>query len=341
LKIYTYLYLVSFFYSIVSAQPSLEDKIGQMLGTGISDKDSIYFDIERRNLGGVILFGWDIDDPQQLIDLTSDLQSYAEIPLFIATDQEGGIVARLDETNGFEKTYTAYQLGTIFYSEDSTRKQARKMAQWLYTTGINNNLAPVVDLNVNPASPAIGYYQRSFSEDPPTVIDHAQWFISEFANYNIIMTLKHFPGHGSAEEDSHLGFTDITDTWTDAELIPYRHLLNNGYNDMIMVGHLYNAHIDSVYPASLSRKTIQGLLRDSLGYNGVVVSDEMFMGAITNNYDFDEAIELAINAGTDMLLYRFCRYNGSLTKEFIDVVKQKVVTGNISESRIDESYARI
>ena len=219
-------------------------------------------------------------------------------------------------------------MGAYFDSEDSTRMQAEKMAQWLYATGINNNLAPVVDLDINPLSPAIGYYERSFSMDPVVVIDHAQWFISEFSNYNIITTLKHFPGHGSAEEDSHLGFTDITDTWTDKELLPYRHLIVNDYDDIIMVGHLYNAHIDSVYPASLSFKTIQGLLRDSLGFNGVVVSDEMLMGAITNNYSFDEAIELAINAGTDMLLYRYntrsgYNYGESLLKSSLKLSKKK------------------
>jgi len=216
------------------------------------------------------------------------------------------------------------------------------MAQWLYDSGINTNLAPVVDVNVNPSSPAIGYYGRSFSANALKVFSHADWFISEFENYNIISTLKHFPGHGSAEQDSHLGFTDITTTWADSELVPYRQLISAGYSDMIMVGHLFNAHLDSIHPASLSRNVITGLLRDSLGFQGVVISDAMFMRAITDNYSFEEAIVLAINAGTDLLLYTNNEYNGSsLVAEVTHIIRENIGEGVILQNQIEESYQRI
>ncbi len=304
--------------------------------------DTLLIDIDQRNLGGVILFGNNILNPQQVKDLTNQLQQTAKTPLLIATDQEGGYVARLKSTNGFQNTFSAHQLGSIFNSEDSTRATAAKMAQWLSESGINVNLAPVVDVNVNSSSPAIGHWERSFSSDPINVSNHACWFIDEFKQKNIISTLKHFPGHGSALEDSHLGFTDITATWADSELVPYRQLFDLGYSDLVMIGHLYNANLDSIYPASLSYNVVTKLLRDSLRFEGTIVSDEMLMGAITYNYAFEDAIVLAINAGLDILLYRTNKLNNlSLARQVIDIVEQKVISGEVSESRIEESFQRI
>jgi beta-N-acetylhexosaminidase len=329
------------------AQDELDQKIGQMIMVSWSPwrdgaLDTLYYDIAQRNLGGILLFAYHINDPVQIRDLTDELQKRSTVPLLIATDQEGGLVARLDENNGFEETRTAYQLGTVIDNEDSTRRQARMMAGWLYDCEINTNLAPVVDVNVNPLSPAIGYYGRSFSADPLKVFQHASWFISEFNYFNIVSTLKHFPGHGSAIQDSHLGFTDITNTWADSELVPYRELISTGYNDMIMTGHLYNAQLDSVYPASLSKNVITGILRDSLGFEGVVISDELFMGAITANYSFEEAIVLAINAGTDILLYRDNYYNGvSLVAEAVRIIRKNIDQGDIALSKIEASYEKI
>lgn len=331
--------------SMALANDDLRQKIGQMIMVGFdgtSVPDTLAVDIGQRNLGGVILYGHNLSNPQQIKDLTMQLQQLAQIPLFIAIDQEGGRVARLDENNGFEETCTAFQLGTVFNSEDSTRATAAMMAQWLSESGINVNLAPVVDVNVNPSSPAIGHWERSFSNDPMTVFNHAYWFVDEFHKRNIIMTLKHFPGHGSAEGDSHLGFTDITTTWADSELIPYQEFFVQGYADLVMIGHLYNANLDTLYPASLSYNVITKLLRDSLAFQGLVISDEMFMRAISNNYSFDEAIELAINAGTDILLYYTNIRDGeSLVREIIELVAQKVTEGYIDEARINESYQRI
>ena len=171
---------------------------------------------------------------------------------------------------------------------------------------------------------------------------HANWFIEEFLNKKIITTLKHFPGHGSATEDSHLGFTDITETWSRDELIPYQQLCANEYQEMIMVGHLYNANLDSIYPATLSYNVVSNLLRNEIGFKGVIISDEMLMGAIVSYYQFDKAIELAINAGIDILLYSTNKYqNQSLVRQVIDIVQQKVMAGLIPQQRADKSYNRI
>jgi len=344
-RLHIIFFIVVMHNSVALSNDDLRQKIGQMIMVGFygtSVPDTLAVDIHERNLGGVILYAHNLINPQQIKNLTMQLQQLAQIPLFIAIDQEGGYAARLNENNGFEKTYTAYQLGTVLNSEDSTRATAAMMARWLSESGINVNLAPVVDVNVNPYSPAIGLWERSFSNNPITVFNHAYWFVDEFHKQNIITTLKHFPGHGSAEQDSHLGFTDITTTWCDSELIPYQEFFAYDYTDLVMIGHLYNARLDTLYPASISYNVITKLLRDSLKFEGVVITDEMFMHAIADNYNFDKAIELAINAGTDILLYYTNIRNGkSLVREIIELVAEKVSGGYINEARINEAYQRI
>ena len=329
----------------ISFPQSLEHKIAQMLmvgfqGTELTDT-TIINDIQLRKIGGVILMGYNITSPAQVQQLTASLQLNSETPLFISVDQEGGRVARLRATNGFTATKTAFEIGNI-NKLDSTRAWASLMAGWLQQSGFNVNLAPVADVNVNPTSPAIGNLDRSFSVNPDSVFYHCNLFIDEFNNKNIFTTLKHFPGHGSANTDSHLGFTDITNTWSYSELIPFSKLIQNGFADFIMSGHLYNANLDSTYPASLSDKVMTNLLRDSLGFEGLVITDGMFMGAITNNYTFDKAVELAINAGNDILLYTTNKIAGkSLVDSIITIVQNKISLGIISESKIDASYQRI
>lgn len=329
----------------ISYPQSLEQKISQMLMVGFSGKaltDTILInDLQIRGVGGVILFGGNVESPTQLNQLTNSLIAASQVPLFISIDQEGGRVVRLKAINGYSDTYTAEQIG-FFNNEIDTRSWASLMAGWLDDANINVNLAPVADVNVNPISPAIGNLDRSFSKIPDSVFIHCKWFIDEFHQKNIFNCLKHFPGHGSAVTDSHLGFTDVTTTWSDSELIPYRKLIESGYDDFIMSGHLYNANIDPVYPASLSNNTLTKLLRDSLGFNGLIITDGMFMGAITNNYTFDEAVALAINAGNDILLYTTNKFGDkSLVDSVTNIVLNKIATGIITEERIDESYNRI
>lgn len=340
------LLLIFLFNISLHPQVDLYHKISQMIMVGFSGKtltDTVIInDLQIRGVGSVILFGGNIESPTQLNQLTTQLHNLSATPLFIAIDQEGGRIARLRETNGYTATYSAFQVGTIFNDESVNRSWASLMAGWLKDAKINLNLAPVADVNVNPESPAIGYLDRSFSRIADTVYNHCKWFIDEFHDKNIFNCLKHFPGHGSATTDSHLGFTDITNTWADSELVPYIKLIQNGYDDFIMSGHLFNAQIDSVYPASLSYKTLTELLRDSLGFNGLIITDGMFMGAITNNYPFHQAVELAINAGNDILLYTTNKLSGkSLVDSVVGIVMSKISEGKITEQRIDESYNRI
>lgn len=329
----------------ISYSQTQREKIAQMIMVGFSGKslnDSVKIDLSERNIGGIIYFAANIDNPLQIKLLSDSIKMFSSTPPFIAVDQEGGRVARLNYNNGFDSTLSAYKLGTIINSETTTRESAREMAEWLVQSGMNLNLAPVVDVNVNPTSPAIGFLERSYSSNPLIVSNHAGWFIDEFNKKNIITTLKHFPGHGSAINDSHLGFTDVTTTWADSELVPYQQLILNGFDDFVMPAHVFNANLDSIYPASLSFKTVTNLLRVQLGFNGLTITDELFMQAITNNYGFEESIVLSVNAGNDILLYRTNLRNGSsLAKQVIDIIEQKVIEGIIPQERIDESYARI
>ncbi|HTP79478.1 MAG TPA: glycoside hydrolase family 3 N-terminal domain-containing protein [Bacteroidota bacterium] len=344
----SFLLLLSVVRSPAVADDALRRKLGQMIIVGFigsSITDTLLADLSTRNLGGVIVSyaNGNLISPLQIQQFMMQIKNAAETPPFIATDEEGGEVARLNASDGFASTYTAYTLGTTFNSIDSTRKEAALMASWMQYCAMNVNFAPVVDVNVNPSSPAIGYYGRSFSADPMTVAAHAQAFIDQFHAAGLITTLKHFPGHGSATEDSHYNLPDITDTWSSNELIPYRQLLGTNSVDIVMVGHLFNAHIDSVYPASLSYATVQGLLRDSLGFGGVAVTDDLYnMGAITDHYSDWDAAEHAINAGVDILLYvNNTLNNQSLVRQMIDTLESKVEQGRISMARIDEAYNRI
>jgi len=310
--------------------------------SGTTVPDSLKVDLISRGLGGVILYAGNVQNPSQIKQLTKQLQSNSQSTLLIAIDQEGGQVARLSQNNGYVKTKTAYNLGTVINILDTTSYWVAKMAQWLYDGGININFAPVVDVDVNPNSPAIGALERSFSSNPANVYNHAQKFIDEFSKKKIAVTLKHFPGHGSAMQDSHLGFTDITNTWADSELVPYRKLFQNNYSGLVMVGHLFNAHIDPLYPASLSNNTVTGLLRNQLGFQGVTITDALEMNAISDNYSFDKTVELAVNAGEDILLFTTNILNNrSLLDSVVNIIFNKINSGIIAQSTIDDAYNRI
>jgi len=337
-------------------EPELDEQIAQMLlvgfrGTVLNDTNHIVRDIEEYDLGGVILYEKDgptqsrprnILSPTQVRQLVTDLKACSTGKLFIAIDQEGGVVDRLKASYGFPVTVRAQYLGTL-NNEDTTRYYAASIATTLQNMGINLNFAPVVDLNVNPASPAIGALGRSFSANPDTVVFHAGIFMTEHTNRNILSCCKHFPGHGSATADSHLGLTDVTDTWSETELTPYRQLIQANRCNMIMSAHVFNQHLDSVYPATLSYTILTGILRERLGFNGVIISDAMEMKAITEVYGLTEAIRLAINAGCDILVFsnNIDTYNPDIVPQVIDIIHNLVDQGLISKERIRQSYNRI
>jgi beta-N-acetylhexosaminidase len=347
--------LTLLFISESVAQVSLRQKIGQMVmvtmtGDSLDGKSSPSVDTMKSDLangfvGGVIMFNWanNLNNPPQIAHLTKKLQERASVPLLICIDEEGGkYVARLNASNGFANTPSAFQMGST-NNEAFTRSTAAAMAGWFVQTGLNVDLAPVVDINVNPNSPAIGALDRSFSSNPDIVAANASWFIDEFHKKNLLTTLKHFPGHGSAATDSHLGLVDITSTWSDKELTPYRQLMSAGMIDAIMTAHVFNAKLDSLYPATLSQKILTGILRNQLGYNGVVVSDDMSMQAIVAYYGFDDAVTLAVNAGLDVLLYTSNVHDAtsSQARHVVDLIERRVKDGTIDAKRIDDSYNRI
>ena len=323
---------------------SLRYKIGQMLIFGFLGNtvpDQIKTEIHEYNVGGVLLYRVydNLQYTSQIQTLIADLQAAAPIPLLIATDQEGGRVTNLRASNGFENSPSAYELGRLT-DETTTRDVGSKFATWFSGLGINTDFAPVVDLRLQPDN-VIG--DRSYGAHPDTVFRNAYWFIDEFRKRDLITSVKHFPGHGSSIGDSHLGFTDVTDTWSEIELLPFQSLIDSGYVDMVMTAHIFNADLDPLHPATLSYSTITELLRDSLAFDGVVVTDAMLMKAVTDHYGVEESITMAVNAGCDLILYNWDDdlNDNRLAPLFVNHVEQEVLAGTIPMQRIEESYRRI
>ncbi|SDB53590.1 beta-N-acetylhexosaminidase [Desulfonatronum thiosulfatophilum] len=331
----------------------LETKIGQMLlvgfrGLEVDDASPIVQDIQSGRIGGVILFDHDkalnspernIASPEQLKRLVANLQAMdPDMPLFVVIDQEGGRASRLQEEFGFSPTDSQQWLG----NRNDPALTARQTAQTLAELGINVNLAPVVDVNVNPDSPVIGRLERSFSADPKVVAEHALEVLVMHQLEGVFCALKHFPGLGSSTADKHLGFIDVTETWSNVELEPYRKILGSYGADMVMAAHVFNAALDPDWPATLSISTIQGLLRDQMGYSGVVVADDMQMQAITDNYPLEIVLERTILAGTDIIMFgNNLTYDGHIAEQALDIIVKLVREGRVPESRINESYNRI
>jgi beta-N-acetylhexosaminidase len=300
----------------------------------------VLFDIDLT--GDAKLGSRNITSKERLTRMTAQLRAWADYPLLIATDQEGGKVARLKPQYGFLPTVTAEYLGTV-NQEDTTRYYAARLSREMRESGVNVNLAPVVDV-LNHDCAAVGHFLRCFSTDPQVIARHAGWFIDESHRQGVLCTLKHFPGHGNAIDDSHYGFVDVTNGWTAAELEPFRILIDAGKADLIMTAHLFNRNIDDEYPATLSAKTINGLLRGEMGYDGVVVTDDLYMQAILNQYSITTALELAINAGADLI----CVGNNISTGfeadrpfRLVEMIVNLVKEGRISWERLQQSHERI
>lgn len=319
-------------------------------GYSITDTSHIMRDINEYHLGGVILFDYDvptrspqrnIDSPGQVAQLNQQLQNLSDKPLFIAVDQEGGRVARLKTQRGFPANKSAQFLGEI-NDVDTTRAYASAMSDLLFELGFNVNFAPVVDVNTNPQNPIIGQLQRSFSNDPQLVFKHSEIFVDEFQRNNILSVLKHFPGHGSAWNDSHVGMADVTDTWDELELIPYREFSKSEYNFAIMTAHIFNSKWDENDPATLSHNIQTELLRNEIGFKGVLFSDDMQMDAIRAFYGLESSIHKAIEAGVDILIFaNNSVYDPEIVPKAVQIIKNLIDEGKISEERIDQSYHRI
>ena len=345
-------------YGQLPADSVLRRYAAQMLmvgfkGDSINDQSDAARYVRDLKVGAIVLFDVDltgdatigsrnVTSTGQLETLTKKLQSYADYPLLIALDQEGGRVVRMKTQYGFRPIVSAKYLGET-NNEDTTRFYAHRMGEDLHRYGININLAPVLDLD-NPQCPAIGKLDRSYGASPTQVLRHTRWFIDEHHKQGVLCAVKHFPGHGSAISDSHWGFVDVTQTWNPQELIPFRKLINDGRVDLVMTAHIFNQKLDPDYPATLSRKTLDGLLRKKLGFDGVVVTDDMYMEGIINKYSIERALVLAINAGADLI----CVGNNINTGfeadrpfRLVDIIVAAVKRGEIPYARLLQSHNRI
>jgi len=331
-----------------------ELNIGQMFLVGFDgvtiDRDHPVVEaIVRDRVGGVILFDRNIDGSIQNIQssgqlrvLTAALQRYAEAPLFIAVDQEGGRVCRLKASENFPTTVSAKHLGRIADIQE-TRRQAQRMAETLAEHGINLNLAPVVDLDLNPDNPIISRYERSFGDDVHQIVIHAAAFIEAHHGHGIACCLKHFPGHGSAGCDSHSGFVDITGSWQERELEPYRRLFQAGFADAVMSAHVVHRQLDPQgMPATLSRPMLNGVLRRRLGFPGVIISDDLQMRAITDRWGYQEAVRKAALAGVDLLIVgnNLVRQENAV-EQGIRAIQDLIQSGGIEHHQIAAALQRI
>ena len=332
---------------------TLRAKIGRMLlvgfrGLELHDNDPIAIALAA-GLGGVILFDRDqttggkrnISSPDQLATLTTALRGVALGPILIAADQEGGKVSRLNPAMGFPATRTQAAIGATDDPEQA-HAAGKAMGDTMAAAGIDFDLAPVVDVNVDPKNPAIGALGRSFSADPSIVAAMAEAEIKGLHEAGVSSAIKHFPGLGSAAANTDFASVDVTKTWTDAELDPYRTLIGLGIPDAIMSAHILDRRRDAKAVASLSSVTIDGLLRGQLGWAGVVMTDDLGAVAITDRYTQKEAIARAIEAGNDLLTFaNQASYVPDLATRVVDIVVGLVASGRITEARIDESIARL
>ncbi|MCP3029816.1 beta-N-acetylhexosaminidase [Halobacillus sp. A1] len=321
---------------------SIEEKIGQMLmfgfeGTQVNEETRKL--IEDNHIGGLILFKNNITSSKQLVELNNQIkemnEEHHDIPIFTSVDEEGGLVSRMPpeiinlpdskEIGDSQDEQLAYQVGEA-------------IGERVGAFGFNMTMAPVLDINSNPSNPVIG--KRAFGDNEEMVSKMGIEEMKGIQSKSIIPVVKHFPGHGDTDVDSHLGLPVVhhgLERLRQMELVPFQNAVNQ-QADMTMVAHIMLPEIDSEFPSSLSKKVITNILREELKFNGVVITDDMTMGAITENYDIGEASVRAVLAGNDIVLVCHGHEN---KKRAVSSLTKAVKNGTISEERIDESVERI
>lgn len=321
----------------IVASMSQTEKLGQMVMIGIQgrkvDDDSLYM-LHQFHMGGVILFDRNMESPEQVKQLTSDLQAQSneKVPLFIGIDEEGGDVVRMAEK--LTPPPSQKEIGAIGDTEQA-RTWAVKTAKSLKDMGINVNFAPVADVGSND--------KRSYSTDANTVIDFVRAATKGYQQENIIYSLKHFPGIGKGKVDSHVDSSSIDvakEILMAEDILPFKTIINESDpNDyFILVSHLKYPALDEEYPASLSSKIMTDLLRNELGYKGIIITDDMEMGAVANHNDFRSIGVNAVKAGADIVLV--CHEYEHQQEVYLGLL-DAVNSGEISQERIDESVKRI
>ncbi|MEO3944334.1 beta-N-acetylhexosaminidase [Gorillibacterium sp. CAU 1737] len=320
---------------------TIDEKIGQLVLIGMEgtemDETTRRF-IQERHVGGIIFFKPNLQNSKQMLALSRQLKKANAgnpLPLWLSLDQEGGRVTRLPSE--FVKWPTNLALGKV----DSTtfsRDVGRLIGEQLASFGYNLDFAPVLDVNSNPDNPVIG--DRSFGSSPSRVSDLGVATMRGIAERQVVPVVKHFPGHGDTSVDSHIDLPVVKygmDRLNRVELVPFKAAIEQGA-DAVMVAHILLPQLDKTHPASFSKEVIDGLLRKQLGFDGVVFTDDMTMGAVAENYDLADAAVQAVLAGGDIVLV--C-HDADKETLVLDALKQAVVSGKISSERLDESVTRI
>ena len=331
----------------VSAQ-SLEQMAGQMIVVGFagdSAGDASVVALQKKiadgRLGGVMYLKPNVASLKAVGAMNAAFRAASpDLPPLLTLDQEGGAVERLTEAVGFKELPRAVEIAAANSPEQAGRiygEMARKVADLGFTV----NFGPVVDLNLNPDNQIIAKYGRAFGKTADVVVPYARAFIEAHHRAGLLTSLKHFPGHGSSTADSHEGFVDITDTWQETELDPYRTIIGEGLADIVMIGHLIHRDYSDL-PSSLSPEWITGVLRDELGFDGVVISDDLEMGAIREHFSMRDTVIRAVNAGMDILLFsNTADPRASLDGEIRDILVAEAEADPAFRARIEESYRRI
>lgn len=326
---------------------TLEEKIGQMFFiTSRFDKDGkrqLNMDEELEKIltsykpGGFIFFEQNLDNISQTVSFIEDIQKTADIPMFIAIDEEGGIVSRLDDAEALHSTLMpeAYTIG-MTGNEKYAYEVSKAIAEEVKSLGFNVNFAPVADVFSNPKNTVIG--KRAFSSDAKIASKMVAEAIKGAYDAGVIPCIKHFPGHGDTLQDSHTGIAVVENDLQrlrEVEFLPFRAGIDAGV-DFVMTAHVLTPKItDDGLPATLSGTMLNDILRNELGFEGIIITDGLEMNAISAVYPEDEVVVMAIEAGVDMLL---------LPVDFpdaFDAVLSAVKDGRISEDRIDQSVRRI
>lgn len=324
-KLILFLMILTLANPIWASSSQISHAVGQMMmvgfnGTSVDENSKIVKEIKNYHIGGVILdkhmqpntkkSSSNIENPAQLKKLISQLQFYAkkynDYPLFIAVNQEGGLINTLTSEHGFiNKNDPSQQKLGESNNQKLIFEAAYKRAMLLKNVGINLNLAPVADLNINPDNPAVGKLQRSFGNDVNTVTENLKNTIKAYKKAKILCALKHFPGLGSANKNTDYDNADLTNTWNESELLPYKKLIESHSScPFIMATHLINFNLDqSGAPASLSKKIVTELLINKLQYQGLIITDDMDAAAIRKNMTPEVAIKKAVLAGNNVIIF--------------------------------------
>ena len=341
--------LLAAFNAAAQTRDSLTIKIGQMILVGFagtSVEEAVLNEVREGKVGSIILFEKNIPPQNSFVGLKKIIWTYqqaAPIPLIISIDQEGGRVNRLKDKYGFPRSITARAMGKAS-TLDSVRFYSEATASTLAGLGINVNFAPVVDLASNPDNPIIAKYGRAFSANEDSVTLMAAEVIRAHHKYGVLTSLKHFPGHGSSKDDTHLGIADVTNTWEERELKPYKALIDSGLVDAVMTSHIVNRKLDkNGNPGTLSTDVLTGILRKRLNFHGVIFTDDMQMQAISKHFGLEESIKMAIQGGVDIMTFsnNIQETEDRTVDKVHSIIYKMVESGEISRQRIDESYRRI